>query len=100
MFEIVFIGIVALIPLLLSEVGRRKARQQWQRQLKQILSHNSGIRRSPPSVTSVSLPSVIGDRNCVYNARSTYLRCTVNPTGPCQNCPHYEPRFKTLKKGE
>ncbi|WP_242057062.1 MULTISPECIES: DUF6464 family protein [Oscillatoriales] len=34
----------------------------------------------------------IGDTSCKFNARSPYLRCTVNPLGPCQDCPHYQPR--------
>ena len=34
---------------------------------------------------------LIGDVTCHYNARSTYIRCAVNPEGPCENCPHYQP---------
>lgn len=29
---------------------------------------------------------VIGDATCKYNARSTLLRCAVNPIGPCEGC--------------
>ncbi|MBW4470431.1 MAG: hypothetical protein KME45_08480 [Stenomitos rutilans HA7619-LM2] len=32
---------------------------------------------------------VIGDLTCRYNARSELLRCAVNPSGPCDRCPHY-----------
>lgn len=32
----------------------------------------------------------IGDLTCQYNARSNYLRCAVNPEGPCQGCPYYK----------
>lgn len=32
----------------------------------------------------------IGDISCLYNARSSYLRCAVNPNGPCEGCKHYE----------
>ncbi len=35
---------------------------------------------------------MIGDRSCRFNARSTLIRCAVNPQGPCQGCPHYQPR--------
>ena len=31
---------------------------------------------------------VIGDATCKYNARSTLLRCAVNPIGPCEGCKH------------
>ncbi|MBI4781156.1 MAG: hypothetical protein HY785_07500 [Oscillatoriophycideae cyanobacterium NC_groundwater_1537_Pr4_S-0.65um_50_18] len=34
---------------------------------------------------------VVGDITCLYNARSELLRCTVNPSGPCDRCPHYQP---------
>jgi Family of unknown function (DUF6464) len=34
---------------------------------------------------------VIGDINCSYNARSEVLRCAINPSGPCDRCPHFQP---------
>jgi hypothetical protein len=39
-----------------------------------------------------SPPEYIGDPTCRYNAHSPELRCAVNPCGPCEGCPHYEPR--------
>jgi Family of unknown function (DUF6464) len=35
---------------------------------------------------------LVGDISCQYNARSGYIRCAVNPSGPCQDCRFYEPR--------
>ncbi len=35
---------------------------------------------------------LIGDISCQYNAKSGYVRCAVNPSGPCQDCRYYEPR--------
>lgn len=32
----------------------------------------------------------IGDTTCKYNAKSPYLRCAVNPDGPCSECNHRE----------
>ena len=32
----------------------------------------------------------IGDSSCVNNARSPYIRCAVNPEGPCDECKHFE----------
>jgi Family of unknown function (DUF6464) len=32
----------------------------------------------------------IGDYRCKYNALSAYLRCSVNPSGPCEGCPNFE----------
>lgn len=34
---------------------------------------------------------LIGDISCQFNARSGYLRCAVNPQGPCQGCRYYNP---------
>ncbi|MEH2287405.1 DUF6464 family protein [Nostoc sp.] len=38
---------------------------------------------------------LIGDISCKFNARSGYMRCAVNPEGPCNGCRHYEPRELT-----
>lgn len=35
---------------------------------------------------------LIGDISCQFNARSGYLRCAVNPSGPCEGCRYYQPR--------
>ncbi|MEH2162102.1 MAG: DUF6464 family protein [Nostoc sp.] len=35
---------------------------------------------------------LIGDISCKFNARSGYMRCAVNPDGPCNGCRHYEPK--------
>ncbi|MFO0210796.1 MAG: DUF6464 family protein [Pseudanabaena sp.] len=55
----------------------------------------------PPTPSIKSLPPadmiciegygyVIGKVSCKYNARSQYIRCAVNPSGPCQDCRYYE----------
>ena len=33
---------------------------------------------------------VIGDITCQLNARSSYIRCAANPSGPCEGCLDYE----------
>jgi hypothetical protein len=33
---------------------------------------------------------IIGDLSCQFNARSPYLRCAINPAGPCKECPAYQ----------
>lgn len=35
-------------------------------------------------------PRFIGDQDCLNNARSPYVRCAVNPCGPCEGCTHLE----------
>ena len=32
----------------------------------------------------------LGDPNCQNNAHSPYIRCAINPSGPCDQCSHYE----------
>ena len=31
----------------------------------------------------------IGDTTCAHNAKSPYLRCAINPCGPCEGCGDY-----------
>ncbi|MEM9215059.1 MAG: DUF6464 family protein [Cyanobacteria bacterium P01_F01_bin.150] len=33
---------------------------------------------------------VLGNPNCVHNAQSSFLRCAVNPLGPCEECRDFE----------
>ncbi|MBW4626156.1 MAG: hypothetical protein KME49_11795 [Brasilonema octagenarum HA4186-MV1] len=33
---------------------------------------------------------LVGDISCRFNARSGYLRCAVNPSGPCEGCRLYQ----------
>ena len=33
---------------------------------------------------------IIGDLTCKLNARSSYIRCAVNPLGPCKGCHDYQ----------
>jgi hypothetical protein len=40
---------------------------------------------------------VTGDPTCQFNARSAYIRCAVNPSGPCRDCPHYRSRNSEAK---
>jgi hypothetical protein len=37
----------------------------------------------------------IGDITCKYNAHSPYVRCAVNPCGPCDRCSFYEEKVKS-----
>lgn len=48
------------------------------------------VREALVAVTRPNAINAIGDVSCEYNAKSKYLRCTVNPCGPCEGCQHYE----------
>lgn len=60
-----------------------------------------GPERLPPE-PSPPWSGTIGDLRCRFNARSPYLRCAVNPLGPCETCQAYaapdpvEPLFEPL----
>jgi Family of unknown function (DUF6464) len=44
---------------------------------------------------------LIGDISCKFNARSGYIRCAVNPEGPCEGCRYYEPKeFPTQENSD
>ena len=40
---------------------------------------------------------LVGDISCEYNARSGYIRCAVNPSGPCDGCRFYEERKEVAR---
>lgn len=42
------------------------------------------------SLADMFKPRAIGDTTCRNNARSPYIRCAVNPCGPCEGCGSYE----------
>lgn len=42
------------------------------------------------SLTWLTPEQYLGDTSCRFNAHSPFLRCAVNPSGPCQNCSSYE----------
>ena len=36
---------------------------------------------------------IIGDPNCIHNAKSSFLRCAINPLGPCDGCIDFESKL-------
>lgn len=97
MLEIILIFILGLTPPVVSVWTRRKAEAQARSRL--VGAMESAARRS---IQRLPLPSSqyepdeialpIGDRTCRFNARSAFIRCAVNPSGPCQSCSHYQRR--------
>ena len=89
--EILLIFAVGLAPAMFSGWYVRKLRDRARRQLIDAREATAtGILLStPPRIVHTR---VIGDRTCEFNARSPYLRCAINPQGPCQDCRHYSRR--------
>lgn len=48
------------------------------------------MNRDPEEQYVAGVGYVIGDLSCIFNARSPYIRCAVNPTGLCQDCRYYQ----------
>lgn len=114
MLETLWIFAVGLIPPIFSLWMMRRNEVQTQARLRRVLNSTERVRTqrlyntsieseySPGTVRESGFETrrdryylegvgfLIGDISCRFNARSSYLRCAVNPEGPCQDCRHYE----------
>ncbi|MGC1197421.1 MAG: DUF6464 family protein [Geitlerinemataceae cyanobacterium] len=86
LLEILFIFGLSIVPAFMSlwylQTAQNRARQRL------TLAGNT----VPPFlVLRTRRPYGIGNLSCRYNAKSSYIRCAINPCGPCENCRHYEP---------
>nr|WP_277882705.1 DUF6464 family protein [Oscillatoria sp. FACHB-1406] len=96
----VLIFALALMPLLISLVVLRRIKRRWQARLRRIdtmSSYRSQLHSLPSLSEEISElhDYFIGDLSCRYNARSPYVRCAVNPDGPCEGCIHYQQKYRT-----
>lgn len=96
MLIILLILLVGLTPSLCSLWLLRRADSRAQSRLSYI-TETVATRRllnrdNPPELHYIQgFGYVIGNISCRYNARSPYIRCAVNPAGPCSECSQYEP---------
>ena len=105
--KLALILILSILPSLVYLLVFQKAKKRWQTRLRraQILtSYRQGYRdrlyrdslnysRSAYSVRDRRRSITkyfIGDTTCINNAHSPYIRCAINPDGPCDECIHYE----------
>jgi len=98
MFSAFFILLVGLTPSVFSLWVLRRADVRTQARLHLALESvaNRGlptVRLLPDQHYVDGLGYVVGDFTCRFNARSSYIRCAVNPIGPCHECSHYESRL-------
>lgn len=98
MLEAFCIFAIALMPPLFSVWMLRRSEAQTRGKLRQAMTVSMRVRTRRS--TSSLIPDryylegvgyLIGDISCRFNARSGYLRCAVNPQGPCQGCRQYDP---------
>ncbi len=98
MLEALFIIAIGLIPAIISWLLMRKAEAHLRARLRTAMNAPTARRLSrlyrPPLSADhhyvEGIGYIVGDITCRFNARSAYLRCATNPSGPCKQCPHYE----------
>ncbi len=95
--EALIIFLIGLIPVVCSLMMMRKAETEARNRLRRAMRSSAGygLRRLQYSSSSdhqyvEGVGYLMGDISCQFNARSPYIRCAINPSGPCQNCRHYQ----------
>lgn len=97
MLVIFLIFVVGLAPACISAwLCVRSERSLKQSNYRQVPSRpGAGLLKlldNPSDLHYVDgLGYMIGDITCDLNARSPYLRCAMNPIGPCDGCNTYSP---------
>lgn len=84
--EILLIFGLSLVPALMSLRSLQTSQNRMRQRLRM-----AGNTVPPFAIPRPPKAYGIGNLNCRYNATSSYLRCAINPAGPCENCRHYEP---------
>ena len=93
---VLLIFALGLLPPLISTWGSFRANQRVQRRLWLAMESAPNQRLSvlihhhPDEQYIEGVGYMIGDISCRLNARSPYLRCAVNPLGPCEACQQYQ----------
>ncbi|TAE58852.1 MAG: hypothetical protein EAZ76_07500 [Nostocales cyanobacterium] len=95
MLKTIVLIIIGLLPSIWSLWVLRKKQERIRNRNRQIAQNYTPITEyiRPIEGDRYYLEGVgylIGDISCKFNARSGYMRCAVNPSGPCENCRHYE----------
>lgn len=97
MLKTLLITAVGFLPSLFSVWMIRKNQMQRETQARlATMNHRRRLRESSLGLSDryylEGVGYLIGDISCRYNAKSGYVRCAVNPSGPCQDCRYYEAR--------
>ncbi|MEG4505774.1 DUF6464 family protein [Microcoleus sp. F6_B4] len=97
MLTALVIILIGLAPSLLSLWVMRSQSSQARDRIAaaRLAVANRPMRTQLPTADRTYIQSLgysIGDITCEYNARSHYIRCAVNPSGPCQDCRYYQAR--------
>jgi hypothetical protein len=105
--KLALILVLSVLPSLVYLFVFQKAKKRWQARLRRAQNLNAyhygyrdGRNRDSYSYSNDSYlladrrrpvtKYFIGDTTCINNAHSPYIRCAINPEGPCDECVHYE----------
>ena len=104
--KLALILLLSILPSLVYLLIFRQAKERWQTRLRRAqfptsysqerLHHDFYTQDSAP-IGDRHRPATkyfIGDTSCVNNAQSPYIRCAINPEGPCDECSHFESRYQ------
>ena len=97
MLETILVFVLGLTPPVFSVWVIHRSKQQAQARLRAAMQEPAiGMLQTeqlpPDRYYLEGVGYLIGDISCRFNARSAYIRCAVNPCGPCQECRYYESR--------
>jgi Family of unknown function (DUF6464) len=93
--EIILIVITSLVPTLVYWVISPRIKQRWQSRLRQARlvtadRYPEDLLTNYHSSDTEFARYFVGNTNCQFNAHSPYIRCAINPSGPCEDCSHYK----------
>jgi hypothetical protein len=93
--EIILIVITSLIPTLVYWIISPRIKQRWQSRLRQARMvtadrHTEDLLSHYHNSDTEFARYFVGNTSCRFNAHSPYIRCAINPSGPCEDCSHYE----------
>ena len=97
MLEAILVFVLGLTPSVISVWMMRRAKERAQARLRAAMQASAAraIQRNqipPDQYYLEGVGYLIGDITCQFNACSAYIRCAVNPSGPCEECHHYQPK--------
>ncbi len=95
MFEILLIFLIGIIPCLVSLWILQKFAARTTERLNSVrlvvnYRERTAISSQPEQQYIEGVGYIIGDLTCKFNARSSQVRCAVNPLGPCKGCRDYQ----------
>lgn len=100
--KLALILLLSTLPSLAYLLIFRRAQERWHKRLRRaqmLTTYQPQLRNRydfdyDDLITERHGSVFLGDTTCVNNARSPYIRCAINPSGPCDECSHYEKHYQ------